>query len=58
MSLQCECKNLYRTDIMGVDATAGSLRVEIKSGKKRGRYPRKVRVLNGSEVSEFLYGIT
>lgn len=43
---------------MEVDAIAGNLRVEVKSGKKRGRYPRNVRVLKGSEVPEFLYSIT
>ena len=43
---------------MEVDAIAGNLRVEVKSGKKRGRCPRGVRVLSGHEVPEFLNGIT
>ncbi len=43
---------------MEVDAIAGNMRVEVKSGEKKGRYPRDVRVLKGPEVLEFLYGIT
>ncbi|WP_297506508.1 ATP-binding protein [Thermococcus sp.] len=48
----------YYRNSYEVDAIAGNLRVEVKSGKKRGRYPRGVRVLSGHEVPEFLYGIT
>ncbi|WP_297467490.1 ATP-binding protein [Thermococcus sp.] len=47
----------YYRNSYEVDAIAGNLRVEVKSGKKRGRYPRNVKVLEGSEVPEFLYGI-
>ncbi len=48
----------YYRNSYEIDAIAGNLRVEVKSGKKRSRYPRNVKVLEGSEVPEFLYNIT
>ncbi|WP_048147310.1 ATP-binding protein [Pyrococcus abyssi] len=48
----------YYRNSYEVDAIAGNLKVEVKSGEKRRRYPRDVRVLNGFEVLEFLYSIT
>ncbi|KUH32010.1 AAA family ATPase [Thermococcus celericrescens] len=48
----------YYRNSYEIDAIAGNLRVEVKSGKKRGRYPRNVEVLEGSKVPEFLYNLT
>jgi len=48
----------YYRNSYEVDAIAGNLKVEVKSGERRGRYPRDVRVLNGSEVPGFLYNLT
>ncbi len=48
----------YYRNSYEIDAIAGGLKVEVKSGEKRRRYPRNVRVLKGSEVPEFLYNIT
>lgn len=38
-----------------VDAIADELKVEIKSGKIRGRYPKDVKVLTGKDIPNFLY---
>ncbi|ASI99914.1 ATP-binding protein [Thermococcus celer] len=40
-----------------VDAIAGGIKVEVKSGERRGRYPRDVRVLAGKDVPAFLYSL-
>jgi len=45
----------YYRNSYEVDAIAGNLKVEVKSGERRGRYPRDVKVLKGSEVPGFLY---
>ncbi len=44
----------YRRDSGEVDAIAGGLRVEVKAGKPRRRYPRGVVVLGGEDVPLFL----
>ncbi|WP_297474738.1 ATP-binding protein [Thermococcus sp.] len=48
----------YYRNSYEVDAIAGNLKVEVKSGEKRRHYPRNVRVLKGTEVPKFLYSIT
>ncbi|ASA77524.1 ATP-binding protein [Thermococcus sp. 5-4] len=48
----------YYRNSYEVDAIAGNLKVEVKSGERRGRYPRDVKVLKGSEVPGFLYNLT
>ena len=47
----------YYRNSYEVDAIAGTLKVEVKSRERRGRYPRDVRVLKGPEVPGFLYHI-
>ncbi len=48
----------YYRNSYEVDAIAGNLKVEVKSGERRGRYPKDVKVLKGSEVPGFLYNLT
>lgn len=47
----------YYRNSYEVDAIAGNLKVEVKSGERRGRYPRDVRILKGPEVPGFLYSL-
>ncbi|EEB74574.1 ATP-binding protein [Thermococcus sp. AM4] len=48
----------YYRNSYEVDAIAGNLKVEVKSGERRGRYPKDVKVLKGPEVPGFLYDLT
>ncbi|QDA31542.1 ATP-binding protein [Thermococcus indicus] len=48
----------YYRNSYEVDAIAGNLKVEVKSGERKGRYLRDVRVLKGSEIPGFLYSLT
>jgi len=47
----------FRSDNYEIDAVVPGMRVEVKSGKAGGRYPRDVILLGGNEVPRFLYGI-
>ena len=47
----------FRTDRYEIDAVTGDMKVEVKSGVKRGRYPKDVVVLEGRDVPKFLYGL-
>ncbi|NJE09387.1 ATP-binding protein [Thermococcus sp. MAR1] len=47
----------FRTDWYEIDAIAGGMKVEVKSGLSRRGYPRDVLVLEGRNVPEFLYGL-
>ncbi|EEB75054.1 ATP-binding protein [Thermococcus sp. AM4] len=47
----------FRTGEYEIDAVVPGMRVEVKSGKKSGRYPKDVIVLGGRDVPRFLYGI-
>ena len=38
-----------------IDAISGNIKVEVKSGRAKGRYHRGVKVLSGKEVPQFLY---
>ncbi|MFA4641225.1 ATP-binding protein [Pyrococcus kukulkanii] len=45
----------YYRNSYEIDAIAGNLKVEVKSGEKRGHYPKDVKIIKGSEIPEFLY---
>ena len=45
----------FRTGRYEIDAVAGDMKVEVRSGASKGRYPRDVVVLEGKDVPAFLY---
>ncbi|NJF25670.1 ATP-binding protein [Thermococcus sp. Bubb.Bath] len=47
----------FQSEGYEIDAVVPGMRVEVKSGKAKGRYPRDVIVLSGSEVPRFLHRI-
>ena len=47
----------YYRNSYEVDAIADGIKVEVKSGERRGGYPKDVRVLSGRDVPDFLYNI-
>ncbi|ASJ09505.1 AAA family ATPase [Thermococcus siculi] len=47
----------FQSDNYEIDAVVPGMRVEVKSGKAKGKYPRDVIVLSGNEVPGFLHGI-
>ncbi len=48
----------YYRDSYEVDAVAGDLKVEVKTGKTHRKYPKSVRVLGKEEVPFFLLELT
>ncbi len=47
----------FRTERYEIDAVTEEMKVEVKSGVSKGRYPKDVVVLEGRDVPKFLYGL-
>ncbi|MFA4668203.1 ATP-binding protein [Pyrococcus kukulkanii] len=48
----------FRTDKYEIDAVAKGIKIEVKSGRIKRKYPRDVMVIGGEEIPEFLYNLT